>query len=47
MYSVGSYRAFRYRDVFISIEGWKVVICNVNWYSQHSYDLSSLKENES
>lgn len=41
--NLGRYTAFRYKDIFISIQGWTVVICNVGWYSQQSYDLSCMK----
>lgn len=43
MNNLGSYTTFRYRDVFISIENYNIVIRNVNWYSQQSYDLSCMK----
>lgn len=31
MSNIGRYTAFRYRDIFISIEDRKVVICNIYW----------------
>ena len=43
MDNLGRYTAFRYRDIFISIEAYKVVICNVGWYSQQTYDLTCMK----
>jgi len=43
MANLGRSTAFRYRDVFISIEGFNVVLYSTDWYSQQSYDLSSFK----
>ena len=42
MANLGRYTAFRYRDVFISIEGTCVTICDKHWYSQQSYPLKGL-----
>lgn len=46
MANLGRYTAFRYRDIFVSIEGWNVVLCSVDWYSQQTYNLSNLKGNK-
>ena len=29
--NLGGYTAFQYRDVFVSIEDYHVVICDINW----------------
>lgn len=43
MNNLGRYTAFRCGDIFISIEDYNVVICNVNWCFQQTYDLSCMK----
>ena len=41
--NLGRYTAFRYRDVFVSIEDYYVVICDINWVEQNRFDLDCLK----